>query len=1355
MIFEFFENHLDYITFLYGFSYIIFAVIAFLLKDKKRTNLKWWLLALFALSCGVDGITGLLSFLYADTAFFQSVRAVLSLLSYIALLEFARLSARSYGIRLFDPVLYLLLLSVCAMGGLFGSDGFISMARVSMGFPGALLTAWMIFKEHKEKEGASRPLAWLGWMFVLYAAASLLVAADHDLWFLPVPSSEWILPMVAFYAQLLRGLVAVGAAASIRAYFSDNASDILEGEYQGSRFEHYSVGVLLFAVLLSGWFLTELVSSNFTMIMKNDLRTKTQAVASALDWKLLADMASTSETASVSGQALSEQLTKIASSQRLKTCLSVIAMDRDGFREVSDKEHSGCRSITGHERPQKLDRITTLLVLDSLFNGKASIKGPYLKNGKPFIDSIAPVKLGDGGSVSFLMSIDASEWMRWVSLVRLVSIYTVALVAVVILFFYGLLQTNRLTRLKIAVSESRYKSLVDGSPNMVFSVDLLGVITSVNKAALKELGLYEHELIGSKFLDVWQENDRSLIAPYIERAVKLDKVTFETTLLKRDRSMLEAIAVFNPIIGSDGNVRNFVAILTDITKRKEAEYSLKQKTKRLSILSHVSSMINKSEKLDQLLNGILNSTVNMLDFDGGCIHLLGQDGRSAELKACVDLDQGYLRARKEISLSTPPYSHVFLSGDPLFEGAACSDQFASASGKSAMAVIPLYAKASVVGILSMFSRKVYSFADEDKNILLAIGREAGTAVEKMRIEDSLNERRAQQQAILDNMPSRAWLKDIDGKYISVNTQFAKALGLSPEKIIGRKDKDLYEGQYAERAAKDDALVISSRAQRSMEEMVPLPSGNIWFETFKAPIFDQKGSVIGITGLSRDISRRRKNEESVKKLAAIVSFSDDAIMGLDMNGTITSWNQGAERTYGFTSEDIVGLSFTELFEKGNEVQYFDLLRKVKKGQHVEKFETIHVSKSGKIFDASVSMSPISNSDGKVVAISVISRDITESKRAEENLKRAEAKSRGIIAAIPDLMFQLDPSGVFTDYRPSAQSEMNLPSKYFLGKSIKDVFPRSLAEKTVAAMDRAKKTGEVQTMEYELSGEGGSQQYYEGRVAVSGTGDFLVIVRNITSRKRAEEENRIKSEQIEKQLEEIQRLYKIKSEFTSTVSHELRTPLTSIKEGIGIVLDGSAGAINEDQKNFLSIAKRNVDRLHRLINDVLDFSKLEAGKIDLHIQDGDLIETVKEVVIAQESVAKDKGITLRYEVKAEVPKIGFDPDRISQVLMNLVNNAIKFTSKGGVTVVVTKDDFYNTINVTVEDTGEGIRSSDIPKLFGQFTQLGGLKDRKTGGTGLGLAISKQIINAHNGHIWVESEFGKGSRFSFSLPADRGKI
>ncbi|MDD5575077.1 MAG: sensor histidine kinase [Candidatus Omnitrophica bacterium] len=231
------------------------------------------------------------------------------------------------------------------------------------------------------------------------------------------------------------------------------------------------------------------------------------------------------------------------------------------------------------------------------------------------------------------------------------------------------------------------------------------------------------------------------------------------------------------------------------------------------------------------------------------------------------------------------------------------------------------------------------------------------------------------------------------------------------------------------------------------------------------------------------------------------------------------------------------------------------------------------------------------------------------------------------------------------------------------------------------------------------------------------------------------------------EELKKALEVKSEFTSTVSHELKTPLAAIREGVQLVVDGSLGPVNAEQKDCLQIVKGNIERLVRLITDILDFQRLESGRMAFHIKTNDLHVVIREVTQTMSFSAQKKGLDLFLKLDKRPVLFSFDKDKIAQVLSNIFSNAIKFTDKGAITLSTVFEEGY--VLVSVEDTGVGIRREDIPKLFQRFSQINDHGYRKTGGTGLGLVISREIIKQHNGEIWVEPAAGKGAIIRFRLP------
>lgn len=223
--------------------------------------------------------------------------------------------------------------------------------------------------------------------------------------------------------------------------------------------------------------------------------------------------------------------------------------------------------------------------------------------------------------------------------------------------------------------------------------------------------------------------------------------------------------------------------------------------------------------------------------------------------------------------------------------------------------------------------------------------------------------------------------------------------------------------------------------------------------------------------------------------------------------------------------------------------------------------------------------------------------------------------------------------------------------------------------------------------------------------------------------------------------------LKDEFISTVSHELRTPLAIVKEGISLVLDEIPGKINSEQAKVLNSAKVNIDRLARIINRLLDMSKIEAGKIEVKKRVVNLIDIVKEVVRSFGPKIKEKSLSLKMSLPPYKGDIFADEDMVTQVITNLLDNAIKFTKSG--TIQVSIKSAADNVECSVSDTGTGIARTDMPKLFGKFQQFSRAVGSGERGTGLGLSIAKSIINMHGGIIRVESELGKGTKVVFTLP------
>ncbi len=364
------------------------------------------------------------------------------------------------------------------------------------------------------------------------------------------------------------------------------------------------------------------------------------------------------------------------------------------------------------------------------------------------------------------------------------------------------------------------------------------------------------------------------------------------------------------------------------------------------------------------------------------------------------------------------------------------------------------------------------------------------------------------------------------------------------------------------------------------------------------------------------------------------------------------------------------------------------------------------------------------------------EITERKVAEQRLRVEEEKYRTIVENSAVAITVTDENERITSWNKFAEALLGMTADDLRMLHVSKLYPPQEWQKIRGYNLRAK----------------GAQHHFDTQMVCKNGGiiDVIIslsvlkdeeskvigsigIIRDVTSRKAAERA--------------LHQTMEMKAQFASMVSHELRTPLTAIRESLNIILEAwMQNKLSDEHKEFMTIAQRNVERLNRLIDDVLDFNKLQANKMQMHIEEGDFNQCVSEVHRAMLPLARSKGLDLILNPDQTIPKVRFDKDRIIQVLTNLVNNAIKFTDEGSVTISTVKED--GVVHVAVIDTGIGIQAEDFSKLFTSFGQLGG-KERRVGGTGLGLAICKEIIEQHKGKAWAESVYGQGSSFHFTIP------
>lgn len=477
------------------------------------------------------------------------------------------------------------------------------------------------------------------------------------------------------------------------------------------------------------------------------------------------------------------------------------------------------------------------------------------------------------------------------------------------------------------------------------------------------------------------------------------------------------------------------------------------------------------------------------------------------------------------------------------------------------------------------------------------------------------------------------------------------------------------------------------------------------------------------------------------LAAIVDSSDDAIISKSLDGVITSWNRSAERLFGYTAAEIIGRPVLTIIPPELHHEEPEILRQLRRGERIERYETKRMRKDGSRVEVSLTIAPVKDRDGRVIGIAKVARDISL-------LRHASAATRllaAIVDSSDDAIISKNLDGVITSWNTAAGRIFGYTAEEMIGKPVSVLIPPDRQEEEPRILDRLKRGERVdhyQTIRLRKTGE--PLQVSLTISPVKDAHGIIVgaskIARDITSETRT-------LAQLAAANEELKRADRMKSEFLAVMSHELRTPLNSIIGFASLLRQGRQGPVTEEQRTQLTLIHASGKHLLHLINDLLDLSRIEAGRMEMEPERFDLATVIQEVVNLLGPQAAQKKLDIRQEVEFTEP-LHSDRKRIFQVLLNLINNAIKFTPQGSVTIRAWRDG--DDVALSVADTGIGIPPDKLGALFQAFSQVEGSSRRRYEGTGLGLYLCRKIITLLGGQIGVHSEPNRGSVFTFRIPA-----
>jgi PAS domain S-box-containing protein len=506
---------------------------------------------------------------------------------------------------------------------------------------------------------------------------------------------------------------------------------------------------------------------------------------------------------------------------------------------------------------------------------------------------------------------------------------------------------------------------------------------------------------------------------------------------------------------------------------------------------------------------------------------------------------------------------------------------------------------------------------------------------------------------------------------------------------------------------------------------------------------------------------RQNEDRFKLL--VESVRDYAIFMLDPDGVVLTWNPGAERFKGYRADEIIGQHFSrfylpEALECG--LPAYEL--EVAKDTGVFEDEGWRVRKDGSLFWANVVITAVRNPQGELLGFAKVTRDLTQRRAHEEELRRSEERFRLLVEGVAEYaIFMLDPNGRVSTWNVGAERIKGYRASEIIGQHFSIFYPNDVKESGWPDHElqvAAEKGGFVDNG-WRLRKNG---TRFWANVTITALRDdtghlvgYAKLTRDMTEAKRVEAIE-IANQQREEMLDAersariaAQRAIRLKDEFLATLSHELRTPLSAILGWTQVLLRGESLKEPDTQKRAIDVIERNARAQVRLIDDLLDMSRIMAGKIRLDLNQVSFASVVEAAVDSAMPSAEAKGIRLKSILGASGDIVSADAARLQQVVWNLLTNAIKFTPKGG-QIQVLLQRVNSHLELSVSDTGIGIPASYLPHVFDRFSQKDSSTTRAFGGLGLGLAICKQLVELHAGSIRVASQGeGLGATFSVQLP------
>lgn len=615
--------------------------------------------------------------------------------------------------------------------------------------------------------------------------------------------------------------------------------------------------------------------------------------------------------------------------------------------------------------------------------------------------------------------------------------------------------------------------------------------------------------------------------------------------------------------------------------------------------------------------------------------------------------------------------------------------------------------------------------------------------ERKALEESLRRSEKKYRNLVDSQLIGYYEVDLEGSFTFSNKSMASFLGYAPEALIGKNYREAMTPDSAARAFEYFGKVFTGELPLAVVELDMLHRDGhvINSESYVSLMGDEGGRPSGFAGVGIDISARKKAEEALRqseeKYRTLLETNKAGFFEVDLAGNITFCNEVAASFMGYTVDEFIGTNFRQIMPEGSVRKVFDVYHRVY--ERVVKTGSVDHEinrKDGHVSYIETSVSLITDMVGNPSGFRTIAIDVSERKKAEEALRHSEELQRLVLDNVEDVVFTCGMDGRFIYGNLAARRITGYTVEEALGRNfLHFICPEDRERVLKSYRSQMKENIDVTHHEFRIVKKDGSVLWLSLTTRMvkhdDGKIDFYSVARDMTEKKKADDSRR----ELEAQ----------KSRFFANVSHEIRTPLTLILAPVESYLQGDFGEVDRE---FFENIYRNALGLLKLINNLLDFAKIEAGKMALRVREIDPVEFMKDYLKRISDTAGSRGIALRFETSVDsMPGLYADPEKLDKLIMNLLSNALKFTDGGGsITARVRGDGVFCLIEI--EDTGCGIPPEKLGRIFDRFSQAGAGAGHGIG-TGIGLALAKEFAGLHGGNIGVTS------RHAVRHPGDHGSV